>query len=165
VLELGPDRRVAADDARERLPLDEAHDARVHELVPEAVAVAQRGELLAQDALRRGADQRARDVVLGQDPDPRVDLVDVRVDRREARERVGIGGDVGERRRPAEADVAAQVDVAREAVVAAALQVERGEVEAIRCTLSAPLSMKNRVRSCAPWSISTSPAARSVGCR
>src|SRR5262245_6238359 len=82
--------RVGLDDLREAVPVRDAElpldrgQQRVVE-VEEAVAVAERLELLAPDRALQLAELRAADVLLGGHPDERVELRHVAVDRPQPR--------------------------------------------------------------------------------
>jgi len=75
------------------------------------------------------SDERARQVILREPADPEVDVVDRRVGRGQPGLHLWIGEDVREVERRGEPVVDARLVVAREAVVASPLEVERREIE------------------------------------
>ena len=72
-------RRMMSDEPRVLDPVQFLR--RQRDLVPEAVAVAQRLELGLQDLEEQRADHCSRDIVLGKATDPEIDVVDANVDR------------------------------------------------------------------------------------
>ena len=72
---------IAFNDMREsgpgqRLPFV-GIEVRVCRLEPEAITVPQPNELVAQNVIDQLTDLRARDVIFGQSPDPRIDQLNV----------------------------------------------------------------------------------------
>ena len=102
-------------------------------LIPVPITVAQQLELRLDDLEEQAADMRAAQGILGQDTDPEIHVVDVGVNggesvldlcvRRDLVEAVGRGQGKG----------FARVVVAGQAVIAPALDIEGGQVEASSC--------------------------------
>jgi hypothetical protein len=131
VRELLSDFGVAADDDGQRLPFHESNQlgGKVI-LVPEAVTVAQAGELIDEDLVIHGADHRAAQLGFTKPADPTVDLVDVVVDGRHDLPHFRVGIDVAKSGGGANSELAAGGVEAGESVIAPALNVEGGEIEA-----------------------------------
>lgn len=92
--------------------------------VPEAVAIAEVGELGSKDTAEGFTDIRAGAVWFGEEPDPCVDLVYIFVGILESCDDIGAWVDLAEVGDCWESIGDADVVVGREAVVATALEVE-----------------------------------------
>src|SRR5262249_31613104 len=101
-------------------------------LVPEAVAVTQALELVGDDPPEGDANAGAGDVVLGQATHPEVDVVDVTVELAQLILQLQVAGDLTETGHAGQAVGRSRGVVVRQPVVAAALDVARGQVEAPR---------------------------------
>jgi hypothetical protein len=123
---------VAEDDVAEPRPLDSGQVLRLEPLVlvPEPVAVAQALELPGDDGREGGPDEGPRREVLGQPAGPQVDLVDGPERRPQGVGGGRVAGDLVELRIRLQPQRSAGLVERAQAQVPAALDVDRGEVQA-----------------------------------
>src|SRR5262249_33672720 len=122
---------IVGENLRKRDVLERITDQTgVDVLEPEPVAVANALELVGDDSLEERPKAAAGDMVFRQTSYPKIDVVDVAVELLELGLDVGIGRDLSKTGNLWQAVSGADGVVVGQAVVAAALDVERGQVEA-----------------------------------
>src|ERR1700730_11622742 len=129
ILELG-DGCVAPDDVGEarllKCPQLVAPEAA---LVPKTIAIADPLELIGDNSLKSGADTRVREMIFRQTANPEINRINIAVEDEQLHLQIGVAGDLRKTGDARKAIRCSHAVVIAQSVVAAALNIERRQIE------------------------------------